>query len=184
MAETKNNAVSKKSQNSKNSKLPFDKGDYVVYPAHGVGRVLGINATEVAGQSLEVISIAFEHDRLTLQVPVQKSKNLGLRTLASKSLMADALKTLEGKSRVKKTMWSRRAQEYEAKINSGDPVRIAEVVRDLFRNVNQPDQSYSERHLYQEAIDRLAREFAAIEEIDQTSAVDQLETLLRKATAA
>jgi CarD family transcriptional regulator len=130
-----------------------------------------------------IVEAEFDKDRMTLRVPVAKADQSGLRKLSSPDQMKTALKTLKGKSRVRRTMWSRRAQEYEAKINSGDPVSIAEVVRDLFRNANQPDQSYSERQLYQAALDRLAREFAAVEEIDEGSAADKLEQMLQKAAA-
>ncbi|MBP5856361.1 CarD family transcriptional regulator [Marivibrio halodurans] len=165
------------------NKAGYRKGDFVVYPTHGVGKVLGIEDQEIAGQKLELIIIEFDKDRMTLRVPVAKADQSGLRKLSSPDQMKTALKTLKGKSRVRRTMWSRRAQEYEAKINSGDPVAIAEVVRDLFRNANQPDQSYSERQLYQAALDRLAREFAAVEAIDETSAADRLEQMLQKAAA-
>ncbi|WP_420548538.1 CarD family transcriptional regulator [Curvivirga sp.] len=163
--------------------MTFTKGDHVVYPTHGVGKVQGIEETEVAGEKLELIIIEFDKDRMILRVPVAKAANSGLRSLSSPDIMKDALKTLKGKSRVRRTMWSRRAQEYEAKINSGDPIAIAEVVRDLFRNANQPDQSYSERQLYQAALDRLAREFAAVEELGEEEAIEKLETMLEKAAA-
>ena len=126
-------------------KSAYTKGDFVVYPTHGVGKVLGVEDQEIAGQKIELIIIEFDKDRMTLRVPVAKADMSGLRKLSSPDMMKAALKTLKGKSRVRRTMWSRRAQEYEAKINSGDPVAIAEVVRDLFRNANQPDQSYSRR---------------------------------------
>ena len=161
----------------------FQKGDFVVYPTHGVGKVLGIEDQEIAGQKLELIIIEFDKDRMTLRVPVAKANNSGLRKLSSPDQMKIALKTLKGKSKVRRTMWSRRAQEYEAKINSGDPVSIAEVVRDLFRSATQPDQSYSERQLYQAALDRLAREFAAVEELSEEDAAVKLEQMLAKAAA-
>lgn len=164
-------------------KTEFRKGDYVVYPTHGVGKVLGIEDQEIAGQKLKLIIIEFDKDRMTLRVPVAKADKSGLRRLSSPDQMKSALKTLKGKSRVRRTMWSRRAQEYEAKINSGDPIAIAEVVRDLFRNASQPDQSYSERQLYQAALDRLAREYAAIEEIGEEDAAEKLEDMLQKAAA-
>ena len=159
----------------------FGAGDYVVYPTHGVGRVLGIEKQEISGQALRLIVIKFEKDRMTLRVPVEKAQDSGLRKLSSRKMMDTALATLKGRSRVKRTMWSRRAQEYEAKINSGDPVSIAEVVRDLHRNSDQPDQSYSERQMYQAALDRLARELAAVEKIDETTAANKLEELLTAA---
>ncbi|MEM7168679.1 MAG: CarD family transcriptional regulator [Pseudomonadota bacterium] len=163
------------------SKIEYEEGDYVVYPTHGVGRVLGIENQEISGITLDLIVIKFEKDRMTLRVPVDKAQNSGLRKLSSRKMMDTALTTLKGRSRVKRTMWSRRAQEYEAKINSGDPVSIAEVVRDLHRNSDQPDQSYSERQMYQAALDRLARELAAVEKIDEIAAAQKLEQLLTAA---
>ena len=166
------------------SKKPaFSKGDHVVYPTHGVGKIQGIEEQEIAGEKLELIVIEFDKDRMVLRVPSAKAEQSGLRSLSSPDQMKEALKTLKGKSKVRRTMWSRRAQEYEAKINSGDPVAIAEVVRDLFRNANQPDQSYSERQLYQAALNRLAREFAAVESIDEEDATVKLEDMLQKAAA-
>jgi CarD family transcriptional regulator len=161
--------------------VSFRAGDHVVYPTHGVGKVLGIESQEISGHSLQVITVHFEKDRMTLRVPVSKARNSGLRRLSSRKVMDTALQTLKGRSRVKRTMWSRRAQEYEAKINSGDPVSIAEVVRDLHRNADQPDQSYSERQIYQAALDRLVRELAAVEDIDEQSATQRLEQLLKAA---
>jgi CarD family transcriptional regulator len=161
--------------------ITFHAGDHVVYPTHGVGKVLGIESQEISGHSLQVITVHFEKDRMTLRVPVSKARNSGLRRLSSRKVMDTALQTLKGRSRVKRTMWSRRAQEYEAKINSGDPVSIAEVVRDLHRNADQPDQSYSERQIYQAALDRLVRELAAVEDIDEQSATQRLELLLKAA---
>jgi CarD family transcriptional regulator len=159
----------------------FGTGDYVVYPTHGVGRVMGIENQEISGHSLKLIIIKFEKDRMTLRVPVGKAEVSGLRKLSSRKMMDTALTTLKGRSRIKRTMWSRRAQEYEAKINSGDPVSIAEVVRDLHRGADQPDQSYSERQMYQAALDRLARELAAVEKIDEVAAATKLEELLTAA---
>ncbi len=156
-------------------------GEWVVYPTHGVGKVHGIEEAEIAGCSLELIVIHFEADRMTLRIPVGKAQNSGLRPLSSRDQMKSVLKTLRGRSRVKRTMWSRRAQEYEAKINSGDPVSIAEVVRDLHRNADQPDQSYSERQIYQAALDRLVREFAAVEDLDESTATEKLEAMLQAA---
>jgi CarD family transcriptional regulator len=161
--------------------IEFGAADYVVYPTHGVGRVLGVEKQEISGHILELIIIKFEKDRMTLRVPVGKAQASGLRKLSSRKMMDTALATLKGRSRVKRTMWSRRAQEYEAKINSGDPVSIAEVVRDLHRNPDQPDQSYSERQMYQAALDRLVRELAAVEKIDETAAAHKLEELLTAA---
>jgi CarD family transcriptional regulator len=159
----------------------FSEGDFVVYPTHGVGRVVAIETQQIAGISLPLIVITFDKDRMTLRVPVAKAHNSGLRKLSSRKVMDTALATLKGRSRVKRTMWSRRAQEYEAKINSGDPVSIAEVVRDLHRGSDQPDQSYSERQIYQAALDRLARELAAVERIDEQVAAQRLEEMLKAA---
>ena len=161
--------------------LEFGKGDFVVYPTHGVGKVTGVETQEIAGQELTLFVIQFEKERMTLRVPIAKAKASGLRRLSDRKVIDSALKTLTGRSRVKRTMWSRRAQEYEAKINSGNPVSIAEVVRDLHRGPDQPDQSYSERQMYQAAIERLARELAAVESIDQEAATEKLEKLLESA---
>jgi len=166
------------------SGLEFKIGDSVVYPAHGVGRVSGIETQEVAGMALEVYVITFDHEKMTLRVPTKKAKTAGLRSLAAEDVVGKALTTLKGRARIKRTMWSRRAQEYEAKINSGDLVSIAEVVRDLHRADNQPEQSYSERQLYESALDRMAREVAAIERIDRDQAVALLNKSLIKTVAA
>jgi CarD family transcriptional regulator len=162
----------------------FSVGDHVVYPAHGVGQVQGIETQEVAGLKLEVYVITFDHEKMTLRVPTAKAKTAGLRSLAETGVVAKALTTLKGRARVKRTMWSRRAQEYEAKINSGDLISIAEVVRDLHRAENQPEQSYSERQLYESALDRMAREVAAIERIDRDAAIAMLNKSLVKVPAA
>lgn len=159
-------------------KSEFKTGDFVVYPTHGVGLIKGTETQTVAGTELDLLVIDFEQDRMTLRIPVAKAKTSGLRRLSSRKQMDVALQKLKGRARVRRTMWSRRAQEYEAKINSGDPVSIAEVVRDLRRPANQADQSYSERQMYQAALDRLAREFAKIEQIDEDAAVDRLEKLM------
>ncbi|VBB69723.1 CarD-like transcriptional regulator [invertebrate metagenome] len=161
--------------------MPFVTGDFVVYPTHGVGRVVSIETQAIGGVELELFVIRFERDRMTLRIPVSKVRNSGLRRLANKKLMDTALSTLRGRARVKRTMWSRRAQEYEAKINSGDPVSIAEVVRDLHRSANQPEQSYSERQIYEQALERLACELAAVEQIDTAAATQKLERLLAAA---
>ena len=163
------------------NKLDFEAGDFVVYPAHGVGRVEGIETHSIAGMDVQLYAITFEKERMTLKVPVTKAKAAGLRRLSTKDRIKVALETLQGRSRVRRTMWSRRAQEYEAKINSGDPVSIAEVVRDLYRGADQSDQSYSERQIYQAALERLARELAAVEKIDETKATERLESVLSKA---
>ncbi len=156
-------------------------GDFVVYPTHGVGKVLSIETQEIAGHNLKLYVISFDQERMTLRVPITKAPTSGLRKLSSRKIMDTALTTLKGKAKVKRTMWSRRAQEYEAKINSGDPVFIAEVVRDLHRNEDQPDQSFSERQIYEAALDRLACELAAVEKIEKDMATEKLETLLTAA---
>ena len=163
---------------TKKAESAFEKDNFVVYPTHGVGRILGTESRDVDGTMLEMLVVRFEHERMTLRVPLEKARSLGLRTLSSKKQMEQAITTLQGKARVRRTMWSRRAQEYEAKIKSGDPVSIAEVVRDLHRRTNQAEQSYSERQMYQAALERLAREFAAIEKIDQDAAATKLEDLM------
>ena len=168
---------------SKNG-LHFSVGDHVVYPAHGVGQVQGIETQEVAGLKLEVYVITFDHEKMTLRVPTARARTAGLRPLAESDVVSKALTTLKGRARVKRTMWSRRAQEYEAKINSGDLISIAEVVRDLHRAENQPEQSYSERQLYESALDRMAREVAAIERIDRDAAIAMLNKSLVKTPAA
>ncbi|HEX7759472.1 MAG TPA: CarD family transcriptional regulator [Caulobacteraceae bacterium] len=164
--------------------LEFTVGDHVVYPAHGVGQVQAVETQEVAGLSLEVYVITFDHEKMTLRVPTRKAKTAGLRPLAEGNVVSQALTTLKGRARIKRTMWSRRAQEYEAKINSGDLISIAEVVRDLHRSDSQPEQSYSERQLYESALDRMAREVAAIERIDRDAAISLLHKSLVKAVAA
>lgn len=160
-------------------KIKFSTGDYVVYPTHGVGKVTGLEDQEIAGAKLKLIVIDFEKDRMILRVPISKAETSGLRQLSSRDEMKAAMKTLKGRSRVRRTMWSRRAQEYEAKINSGNPISIAEVVRDLHRKEDQPDQSYSERQIYQAAFARLMREFAVVEEIDEDAATEKLQSVLK-----
>ena len=160
---------------------PYISGDFVVYPTHGVGKVLNIETQTIAGTELDLFVIRFERDRMTLRVPIGKAKNSGLRKLSTRKTMDSALTTLRGRARVKRTMWSRRAQEYEAKINSGDPVSIAEVVRDLHRTATQPEQSYSERQIYEQALERLACELAAVEQIEPATATEKLEKLLEAA---
>jgi CarD family transcriptional regulator len=158
----------------------FKTGEWIVYPAHGVGRVVTIEEQEIAGISLELFVITFEKDKMTLRVPTGKSQSVGMRKLAEEGTVKKAMDTLKGRARVKRTMWSRRAQEYEAKINSGDLIAIAEVVRDLYRSESQPEQSYSERQLYEAALDRMAREIAAVEKLDERGAVQRITEVLSK----
>ena len=158
----------------------FKTNEFIVYPAHGVGQILAIEEQEVAGARLELFVINFVKDKMTLRVPTSKVASVGMRKLAETPMVKRALETLKGRARIKRTMWSRRAQEYEAKINSGDIVAIAEVVRDLFRSDTQPEQSYSERQLYEAALDRLSREVSAVQRITETEAVKEIEAALAK----
>ena len=158
----------------------FKTSEFIVYPSHGVGQITAIEEQEVAGAKLELFVINFVKDKMTLRVPIAKVASVGMRKLAEAPLVKRALETLKGRARIKRTMWSRRAQEYEAKINSGDIVAIAEVVRDLFRSETQPEQSYSERQLYEAALDRLAREISAVQRITETEAIKEIEAALAK----
>jgi CarD family transcriptional regulator len=158
----------------------FKTGEYIVYPAHGVGQIVTIDEQEVAGHKLELFVIDFQMDKMRLKVPVAKATSIGMRKLSETDYVERALKVLQGRARVKRTMWSRRAQEYDAKINSGDLISISEVVRDLFRAENQPEQSYSERQLYEAALDRMAREIAAVNRLSETEAVRMIEINLAK----
>jgi len=158
----------------------FKTNEFVVYPAHGVGQILAIEEQEIAGAKLELFVINFMKDKMTLRVPTAKVANVGMRKLSEPALVKRALETLKGRARIKRTMWSRRAQEYEAKINSGDIVAIAEVVRDLYRSESQPEQSYSERQLYEAALDRLSREIAVVQHVTETEAVKEIEAQLAK----
>ena len=164
------------------SALGFRVNEHIVYPAHGVGLIVEISAQEIAGMSLELFVINFEKEKMVLRVPIDKAEQTGMRKLADNKVMDGAIRTLKGRARIKRTMWSRRAQEYEAKINSGDLIAIAEVVRDLFRNENQPEQSYSERQLYEAALERMAREVATVEKTTEDAAVVKLEAILAKTT--
>jgi len=159
----------------------FSCGNHVVYPAHGIGKIKAIETHEVGEHALEMFVISFERDRMTLRLPVAKAKTSGLRPVCTTKEMAGAINALKVRKGVRRTMWSRRAQEYEAKINSGDPVFLAEVVRELYRTANQPDQSYSERQVYQNAITRLAGEIAAVESIQHEQAVQKVEKILEAA---
>ncbi|MDO5529783.1 MAG: CarD family transcriptional regulator [Paracoccus sp. (in: a-proteobacteria)] len=163
---------------SKTKKLEFRPNDFVVYPAHGVGKIVSIEEQEVAGMTLEMFVISFEKDKMTLRVPTARATEIGMRSLASPDLIEKALTTLKGKARVKRAMWSRRAQEYEQKINSGDILAIAEVVRDLHRSDDQREQSYSERQLYEAALDRLTREVAAVDGLDPAGAQQKVDDVL------
>lgn len=170
-------AASKKPLTQRNG---FKTSEFIVYPAHGVGRIIGIEEQEIAGISLELFVIQFEKDKMTLRVPTGKSQSVGMRKLSDDGVVKRGMETLKGKARIKRTMWSRRAQEYEAKINSGDLIAIAEVVRDLYRSETQPEQSYSERQLYEAALDRMAREIAAVEKLDERGAMQRITDVLSK----
>ncbi|MHB2267484.1 CarD family transcriptional regulator [Aliihoeflea sp. PC F10.4] len=158
----------------------FKTGEYIVYPAHGVGQITAIEEQEVAGHKLELFVIDFQKDKMRLKVPVAKATSIGMRKLSETDYVDRALKVVQGRARVKRTMWSRRAQEYDAKINSGDLISISEVVRDLYRAENQPEQSYSERQLYEAALDRMAREIGAVNRVSETEAVHLIELNLNK----
>lgn len=161
-----------------NDNFEFTVNDYVVYPAHGVGQIEGIETQTIAGMQVTLYAIHFEKERLRLKVPVFKAKTAGLRKLSTSGRMEDALNTLKGRAKIRRVMWSRRAQEYELKINSGDPIAIAEVLRDLKRSNDDSEQSYSERQIYQSALERLAREVAAVESISEGEATKRLETVM------
>ena len=158
----------------------FKTTEFIVYPAHGVGQIMAIEEQEVAGAKLELFVINFVKDKMTLRVPTAKIASVGMRKLSEPAMVKRALETLKGRARVKRTMWSRRAQEYEAKINSGDLVAIAEVVRDLYRSEAQPEQSYSERQLYEAAVDRMTREIAVVDDVTETEALKKIEGQLAK----
>jgi CarD family transcriptional regulator len=161
----------------------FRTNEYVVYPTHGVGRIVGIEEQEVAGTKLELFVINFEQEKMTLRVPTMKCNNVGMRKLSEDAIVDKAMTTLRGRPRVRRMMWSRRAQEYEAKINSGNLVSIAEVVRDLHRSESQPEQSYSERQLYEAALERMAREVAAVQDVDEAVAIRRICDALNKTRA-
>jgi CarD family transcriptional regulator len=168
-------SVEKKTSNKKEEFLPEQ---YVVYPSHGIGQILEIEKKEIAGQMLTMYVIEFEKEKMTLRVPIEKTKEIGVRKVSTKNQLKEIFEILTGKAKVRRTMWSRRAQEYEAKINSGDIKLLTEVVRDLFRSDSQPEQSYSERQLYEAARERLSREVAVIERTDEQKAIEKMETIL------
>lgn len=174
-------AQMKPAQTAKMAEPNFAANDFVVYPTHGVGLVKGVEVQEIAGHKLKLFVIEIEGAKMTIKVPVNKANNVGLRKLSSRKEMGVALEKLKTKTRVRRTMWSRRAAEYEAKINSGDPIQIAEVVRELYRSSTQPDQSYSERQIYQNALERLSREVAAVDRSNDTQAVEKIESILKAA---
>ncbi len=178
--------VAKKSSSKKSPtkkiKLQYSVGDFIVYPSHGVGEITDIQTFEIAEEKLEMYNVIFDKEKMTLKIPTIKAKEIGIRKVSSRNEMKKTLEILKGKAKIRRTMWSRRAQEYEAKINSGILIELTEVVRDLFRNSSQPEQSYSERQLYESARDRLAREVAVVEKTDDDKAVDKIEIILNDAT--
>ena len=178
--------VAKKSSSKKSPtkkiKLQYSVGDFIVYPSHGVGEITDIQTFEIAEEKLEMYNVIFDKEKMTLKIPTIKAKEIGIRKVSSRNEMKKTLEILRGKAKIRRTMWSRRAQEYEAKINSGILTELTEVVRDLFRNSSQPEQSYSERQLYESARDRLAREVAVVEKTDDDKAVDKIEIILNDAT--
>ena len=163
---------------TKTKKPDFRPNEYVVYPAHGVGQIVSVEEQEIAGLTLELFVISFAKDKMTLRVPTNKAIQIGMRSLSSPDVVMKAMTTLKGKAKVKRAMWSRRAQEYEQKINSGDLIAIAEVVRDLHRNDDQREQSYSERQLYEAALERLTREVAAVDDGDEAAATKKVDEVL------
>ena len=168
-------------------KLPsitFNAGEYVVYPTHGVGKVSDITKQTIAGSELELLVVNFDKDKMTLRIPTSKISNVGLRKISDEKTMTEALETLKGKAKIKKVMWSRRAQEYENKINSGNPVAIAEVIRDLYRDENIAEQSYSERQIYEQAVERLANEVSVYSHCSIDEANKQLLDILSKPKTA
>ena len=178
--------VAKKSSSKKSPpkkiKLQYSVGDFIVYPSHGVEEITDIQTFEIAEEKLEMYNVIFDKEKMTLKIPTIKAKEIGIRKVSSRNEMKKTLEILKGKAKIRRTMWSRRAQEYEAKINSGILTELTEVVRDLFRNSSQPEQSYSERQLYESARDRLAREVAVVEKTDDDKAVDKIEIILNDAT--
>lgn len=159
----------------------FSNGDYVVYPAHGVGQIKSVEVQEIAGQKLEVFVISFDRDRMTLRLPLLKAKTSGLRSVCNSKEISNAISVLKTRGRTRRAMWSRRAQEYAAKINSGDLTSVAEVVRELYRTASQPEQSYSERQVYQDALSRFVGELAVVEKIDEQKAIEKVEQILEAA---
>lgn len=162
----------------------FSKGDFVVYPSHGVGQLGSIETQTVAGCELKVLVITFDKTRMTLRLPMQKAQASGLRRLTSREQLGEVLGSLKRRIKTRKGVWSRRAHEYELKINSGNPSSLAEVLRELYRKDNQAEQSYSERQIYRAALERFSREVALVESIDEETAVKRVEGMLESAEAA
>ncbi|CBI76928.1 transcriptional factor [Bartonella clarridgeiae 73] len=167
-------------RNTSSSAKDFLTSEYIVYPTHGVGQIMAIEEQEVAGHKLKLFVIHFAKDKMDVKVPIAKALSIGMRKLSTVDSVNRAFKILQGRARIKRTMWSRRAQEYDTKINSGDIISIAEVIRDLFRSDLQPEQSYSERQLYAIALDRMAREIAVVNSLTETEAINLIEKHLTK----
>jgi len=182
VTETKTKTARKETAKPKKIQLDYSIGDHIVYPSHGVGEVTSIQKYEIAEEELEMYNVIFEKEKMTLKIPTEKAKEIGIRKVSSKARLKKTLEILNGKAKIRRTMWSRRAQEYESKINSGNLNELTEVVRDLFRNSSQPEQSYSERQLYESARNRLAREVAVVEQTDDEKAVEKIEAILNEAT--
>lgn len=157
----------------------FNPGDFVVYPAHGVGQVTDIEQTEVAGQKLELIAVNFNKDKLTLRIPMPNAQKTGLRQIVTSATMDEAIHTLKGKAKVKRAQWGKRSQEYMSKINSGDPILVAEVLRDLYKDPEKAEQTYSERQIYEQAMNRLVSEYAVIKKVKEEEAICKVETVLQ-----
>lgn len=156
----------------------FKLSEYIVYPAHGVGQIVAIEEEFIAGYELELFVVYFEKDKMHVKVPVSKVESIGMRKLVQAEGINEALEILQGRAKAKRAMWARRAQEYEAKINSGEIVAIAEVVRDLFRADTQPEQSYSERQIYELALARLTREVSVVKHLSEKAALALIEANL------
>ena len=156
----------------------FKIGEVVVYPKHGVGEIIKLESMEVSSIKTKFYVVKMEQGKLTIRVPLDKQNEVGLRKISSKKIIDEVFNTLKLKPKIRRIMWSRRAQEYDTKILSGDPIRIGEVVRDLFRKNSQPEQSYSERQMFQVALERLAREVAAVEKTDYFQATEKIESTL------
>ena len=160
------------------SDVDFKINDFVVYPSHGVGQIVDEELQNIAGFDLKMYVITFDKDKMTLKVPKNKIASTGMRKLSSQNTIGKALQVISGKAKVKRAMWSRRAQDYEQKINSGELIQIAEVVRDLHRNDEQREQSYSERQLYEAALERLTREIAAVDGVEEKKAQEKVDKVL------
>ena len=157
----------------------FKEGETVVYPKHGVGEITKIETMEIASIKTNFYVVKMEQSKLIIRVPTDKLAQVGLRKISSKKIIEEVLSILKLKPKIRRIMWSRRAQEYDAKIFSGDPIKIAEVVRDLFRKTSQAEQSYSERQMFQVALERLAREVAAVEKTDYFQSTEKIEHILK-----